>query len=184
MRNLSILIALMLSANLYSQITIMDNPVKTPMDPIKTTVVEVVAYDSQKNMSPEKYYGLDTYHHLIGQTLLYCGYPNSYGVKPNIKVGNYYRVDSVLYDYPDIGKYQIICLTNLETKEKAEDWESFSKMYNFKWVVVGHYEKIKSLYINKDFVYMGKRKNMSYYDMDMCGCTSKTKKKQRYIVIR
>lgn len=34
-------------------------------------------YDSLRNMVPEKYEGKYTYHHLIGQTIMYCGEPYS-----------------------------------------------------------------------------------------------------------
>lgn len=150
MKHLLLVIILLLSTNTYSQITIMSSEVQKH---IYTNVV----YDSLKNMSPEKYDEQYTYHHLIGQALLYCGDPYSYGTKLDFKVGNYYRVNGILPN--DIGKglYQRLSLTNANTGEKGEEGDIFTDKYNFKWVVLGHYEKMKSLYVNKKFIYLGNK---------------------------
>lgn len=42
-----------------------------------------------------------------------------------------------------------------QQEKKKEEGDLTSKDYNRRWVVVGHYEKMKQLYTNKEFVYMG-----------------------------
>lgn len=120
-------------------------------------------YDSLRNMSPGKYEDKYTFHHLIGQTLLYCGDPYSYDTRSDLKVGNYYRIDGILPD--DIGKglYHRFSLTDINTGEKVEEGDIFTEKYNFKWVVLGHYEKMKSLYVDKEFMYLGNKGYVKYY---------------------
>ena len=159
MRKIFFAIAFLLSTHVYSQITIMNTEV------LQKPKYNNFVYDSLRNMSPEKYEDKYTYHHLIGQTLLYCGDPYfSYGKKSNLKIGNYYRVDGILPD--DIGKglYHRLSLTNTNTGEKSEEGDIFTDKYNFKWVVLGHYEKMKSLYVNKNFMYLGNKGYAKYYD--------------------
>jgi hypothetical protein len=121
-------------------------------------------YDSLRNMSPGKYEDKYTYHHLIGQTLMYCGNPYSSSRNSNFKEGDYYRVDGVLPDDVGRGLYERFSVTNLNTGETGEEGDIFTEKYNFKWVVLGHYEKMKSLYANKDFVYLGNVGYATYYD--------------------
>lgn len=120
-------------------------------------------YDSLKNMSSEKYEDKYTYHHLIGQILMYCGDPYFYDTN-SFKVGDYYRVDGILPDDARKGLYHRLSLTNTNTGEKSEEGGIFTEKYNFKWVVLGHYEKMKSLYMNKDFVYLGNKGYAKYYN--------------------
>lgn len=155
MKNLFLVMIVLLSINSNSQITMMSSEVQKP-------IYHNVVYDSLKNMSPEEYdespkeYDEQyNYHHLIGQTLLYCGDPYSNNTKLDFKVGNYYRVDGLLPDDMRNGLYQRLSLTNVDTKEKSEEGDIFTDKYNFKWVVLGHYEKMKSLYVNKKFMYLG-----------------------------
>ena len=156
MRNLSFTFALFLSAHVFSQITIMSTEEQKPK-------YDNFVYDSLRNMSPEKYEDKYSYHHLIGQTLLYCGNPYFEYPRSNFKVGNYYRVDGILPD--DIGKglYHRLSLTNINTGEKGEEGDIFTEKYNFKWVVLGHYEKMKSLFLNKVFIYLGNKGFAEYY---------------------
>ena len=150
-------IATLLSAHVYGQITIMDTEIKQPK-------YKAIVYDSLKNMTPEKYGDNYTFHHLIGQTLMYCGDPHSYTNRSNFKVGNYYRVDGILPDDTRKGLYHRLSLININTGEKSEEGGIFTEYYNFKWVVLGYYEKMKSLYVNKDFVYLGNKGYASYYE--------------------
>lgn len=46
-------------------------------------------------------------------------------------------------------------LTNVATGEQLEGGDLSDKKINYQWLVVGYYEKIKQLYLNKEFVYMG-----------------------------
>ena len=36
--------------------------------------------------------------------------------------------------------------------------------FNTRWVVVGHYEKMKSLYVGKKYVYVGTKNVFMHYD--------------------
>lgn len=156
MKNLFIIIGLLLSTYTYGQIKIMNTKIQKSNN-------NNFVYDSLKNMSPEKYENDYTYHHLIGQTLLYCGNPYPFGEKRNLKVGNYYRVDGILPDDVRAGLYHRLFLTNILTGEKGEEGGIFTEKYNFEWVVLGYYEKMKSLYLNKDFIYLGNKGSATYY---------------------
>lgn len=157
MRKVFSVIAFLLSTHAYSQITIMNADAQKPK-------YDNFVYDSLRNMSPEKYEDKYTYHHLIGQTLMYCGNPYSYRTRSEFKIGDYYRVDGVLPN--DIGKglYHRLSLLNVNTGEKCEEGDIFTEKYNFKWTVLGHYEKMKSLYVNKDFMYLGNKGYATYYN--------------------
>jgi len=155
MKNLFLVIVLLLSTKAYSQIKIMSTEVQKPK-------YDNFVYDSLRNMSPGKYEDQYTYHHLIGQTLLYCGDPYSHITSSDFKVGNYYRVDGILPDDVGRGLYLRLSLTNIKTGEKGKEGGIFTGEYNFKWVVLGHYEKMKSLYVNKDFMYLGNKGFASY----------------------
>ncbi len=159
MRNLSFIFALLLSTHIFGQITIMSTTEQKPK-------YNNFVYDSLKNMSPEKYEDKYTYHHLIGQTLLYCGDPYSYRTSSDFKVGNYYRVDGILPDDTGKGLYHRLSLTNINTGYKGEEGDIFTDKYNYKWVVLGHFEKMKSLYMNKTFIYLGNKGFATYYDKE------------------
>jgi hypothetical protein len=113
-------------------------------------------------MTPEKYENKYTYHHLIGQTLMYCGDPYLFGKNSNFKIGNYYRVEGILPDDTGKGLYHRLSLTNISTGERCEEGDIFTEKYNFKWIVLGHYEKTKSLYLNKEFIYFRDKSYTSY----------------------
>ena len=158
----------MFSLQNMAQIEMFDESIK------KVEVPKAQPYDSLSNISPQKYGSGDshtyTLHHLIGQTLLYCGDPDEertnvilHRITPFEK-GAYYRVDGILPDDVRKGKYHRMQLTNIKTGEQIEEGSLNYNHYNFKWVVVGHYEKMKSLYINKDFVYVGTEDVFINYD--------------------
>lgn len=156
MRNLLIIIALLLSTCVYSQITIMNTDTQR-------LNYDNFVYDSLRNMSTGKYEDKYTYHHLIGQTLMYCGDPYSFSTRSDLKKGNYYRVDEILPDDVDKGLYHRLSLTDVNTGKRVEEGDIFTEKYNFKWVVLGHYEKMKSLYVNKIFIYLGKKGYVRYH---------------------
>lgn len=159
MKKLLLIVALLISNYIYSQITIMNNERQIPIN-------DIFVYDSIRNMSPEKYNNKYTYNHLIGQTLMYCGYPYPTYKEPIFKIGNYYKVDGILPDDISKGLYHRLSLINISSGEKLEEGDIFTNEYNFKWVVLGHYEKIKSLYINKEFIYSGDKSYKSYEKQD------------------
>lgn len=157
MKNLFFFIILLLSINVYSQITIMDTEAQKPK-------YNNFVYDSLRNMTPKKFEDNYTYHHLIGQTLLYCGDPYSYSTRFHFKIGNYYKIEGILPDDRGKGLYHRLSLIDINTGEKCEEGDIFTGKYNFKWVVLGHYEKMKSLYLNKEFVYVGNKGYSQYYN--------------------
>lgn len=121
---------------------------------------ENFVYDSLSNVKIEKYNDNYTFHHLIGQTLLYCGYPYRTTSVTNLKVGDYYKVEGISTDR--FGLDHKLLLVDVKTGIKFED-EAFSYHYqNFKWVVVGYYEKVKSTYLNKDYIYIDEGHNNDY----------------------
>ena len=122
---------------------------------------EVFKYDSLFNMSPKPYEDKLTYHYLIGQTLMFCGDPYYGAVSNGFTTGNYYKVEGVLPDDIDRGKYNRLSLSDIKTGQKYEESALTDKKYNYRWVVLGHYEKIKALYVGKEFVYID---NTKYLD--------------------
>lgn len=147
------------SLPVFAQIEMFDENAKKVSEPIS------LPYDSLRNISKQKYGSGDSYkltlHHLIGQTIMYCGDPYfSYESHlpflpptPFVK-GDYYRVEGILPD--EDGVCDRISLTDIKTGTHLEEGNRFSvDNYNYKWVVVGHYEKMKSLYLNKEYVYLG-----------------------------
>ena len=137
---------------LKAQITIMNNQPKLPQ-------YDNYVYDSLLNMRPQKYNGKETFNYLVGQTLLFCGNSdgNTYMLDDNgrnFTVGDYFKVERVLPDDPGNGLYGRMVLTNTKTGQQTEEGSFHYRRYNYRWVVVGYYEKIKSLYVGKDFVYL------------------------------
>lgn len=111
-------------------------------------------YDSLSNMKEMKGYDDNYgYRHLIGQTLLYCGDPWNYSYNsPKIPVGDYYYVKNVdVYKGSYIKKYCVFTIENTKT-HKVSSFESYAHSCNEYWVVLGYYEKLKSMYVGKDFV--------------------------------
>lgn len=155
MKKIAFLVAMMIfSLNAVAQIEMFDENAKKIEHP------KALPYDSLRNINTQRYGSGDKYrytlHHLIGQTLMYCGDPYAYSFgKDGFEVGAYYRVDSILPDNPPEGKYHRMLLTNIKTGVQLEEGDLSNNNYNFEWVVLGHYEKMKSKYINKDFVYIG-----------------------------
>jgi len=142
-------------ANAMAQIEMFDRSVQ------KKEETKALPYDSLRNITTQKYGNGNncsyTYHHLIGQTLLYCGDPYSYHSDIGFVKGWYYQVDNVL---PNNDGFQ---LTEIVSGEKVEERDLYTH-YNYKWVVVGHYEKIESLYLNKEFVYVGMKDVIVQYE--------------------
>lgn len=142
-----------LSQTAKAQIEMFDESV------IKIEEPKAEPYDSLSNMQTKKYGNAEKYNytfdHLIGQTLLYCGDPYSFLTNGRLKNGFYYKVTGTLPDDVGRGLYCRISLEDTQTGEIAEDGDLSSNRLNTRWVVVGHYEKIKALYLNKEYVYVG-----------------------------
>lgn len=156
MRFLLFAIILFFSANMFGQITILtENRGKVNK--------QSYVYDSLQNVCAQKDGDSYTYRHLIGQTLLYCGNPDRHFYpKRNYIVGDYYIVTNILPDDPDRGLYRRFSMRNTRNGSIVEEGDLSSQSYNSSWVVRGHYEKIKSMYVGKEFVYVGNNYN-DYY---------------------
>ncbi len=132
------------------QITIMQKP--------KVKGYSVAVYDSLTNFE-EKYYGQEnpeyqgkrTFHHLIGQTIIYCGA----GYK-NCQYGAYYKISSIIYK----NNLPYLVLTNKKTRNKIQ---ITGITYNSQFVVQGHYEKVKKIYKGKKFIYTANRFSSENY---------------------
>lgn len=112
-------------------------------------------YDSLRNVVSIHTEDGPSFRHLIGQTLLFCGNRgNMAWSKKTFAIGDYYRVDSVCSNDPARGLYGRLLLTNLKTNEHLLEESNKETEYNYRWVSLGHYEKMKSLYLGKEFVYI------------------------------
>ncbi len=122
-------------------------------------------YDSLTNMVPRKYKGEKTYHHFIGQTLMYYGnpYTSSSQVK-GLKANGRYRITEILPDIPSQNLYKRFRFQNIDTGEIGEEGGLSDSDYNFKWLVVGHLEKIKSLYVGKEFLLLDANDSYTKYN--------------------
>ena len=152
-RFLSVLIICFISLSVIAQIELFDENAKKVTEPVS------LPYDSLRNVTTQKYRNGDkvkyTLHHLVGQTLMYCGDPYDLNHSSPFVQGEYYRVDSILPDDMGKGLYYRMSLTNVKTGAHFEEGTLYIEKYNYRWVVVGHYEKMKALYMNKEFVYLG-----------------------------
>lgn len=150
-----LLVIMICSFSLHSsaQIEMFDESIK------KVEVPKALPYDSLTNMVTQKYGTREdykyTFDHLIGQTLLFCGDPYSYKGNRGFNVGSYYKVTGTLPDDVGRGLYCRMTLEDTATGERKEEGDLTSSHFNSRWVVVGHYEKMKSLYLNKEYVYVG-----------------------------
>ncbi len=148
-----------------AQIEMFDESIKK----IETPKAE--PYDSLRNMHTQRYGTKEnysfTFDHLIGQTLMFCGEPYiTYRNVHNLKKGSYYKVCGTLPNDTGKGLYGRMTLVDTTTGEEKEEGDLTSKDYNRRWVVVGHYEKMKQLYTNKVFVYMGTDDVFLYHKWD------------------
>lgn len=148
-----LLFVALVSSQLKAQVNIIDVQEK----PLETTV-----YDSLLNMSKYayKYKGESSYKYLIGQTLIYVGKGSPGLIKvetngntePTISVGTQFEVIDVLSNAKH-KHYQEPFL--LKEKESGNVYEYNGGWHdNYRWVVLGYYEKIKKDYVGKNYVYI------------------------------
>lgn len=158
-KSLIFFLSFFITMSVYSQIDIFEEK----EIPTKKEIT-VSKYDSLTNMVKQKY-GKEryTYHHLIGQTLLYCGnpYDNKIMYMNDIdiifKKGEYYKVDTIIdFDYTTRNEHLLLTelKTGIKRKYPYNPYSNFDKKENYSWVVVGHYEKLKSIYLDNDFLYL------------------------------
>ncbi len=134
----------------YAQITILE-------DKIKESKVEICPYDSMSNLKELKEEdGRYGFRHLKGQTMLYCGDPWNYNYNsPKCPVGDYYLIKDVeIYPGSSLKKYCVFKIENTKTHE-LYSFNNYLSEFNYSWVVVGYYEKQKSIHVGKEYVYRG-----------------------------
>lgn len=163
---ITLILGCALSYSVQAQITIMDN---------EPEVIEKIArYDSLTNfqkmrfVSPdEDKYGAYTFHHLIGQTVMYCGEPYDDYFAPPLKVGEYYKIVGILPNIVSSGKYDRLEMLSLEDSTKHTlGGIGEGKKYNYQMVVLGHYEKLKKTHVGRDFIYVGHASVTRGYDKE------------------
>lgn len=130
-------------------------------------VKEVVClYDSLLNLKEQRESDdISGFRHLKGQTMMYCGDPWQYHYNsPKIPVGDYYYVKDVqIYKGSSLKKYCVFVVENTKTHEEST-FDCYASNHNEQWVVVGYYEKQKSKYVGKEFVYRGKYDYLHKFD--------------------
>jgi len=155
LKSLILLLSLIVSITTFSQVTIMDN---TPVNE------EIVPehYDSLSNCE-YKSHGEDLdYCHLIGQTIIYCGYPYMPAINNKaLKVGDSYFVKDKVQENPST--FGIYTIQNTKTKTIFK--ENLGASANQCWVVQGHLDKLRDMFVGKDFFYVG-----DMYDAKMTNC--------------
>lgn len=124
-----------------AQITIL----KTKSDTIEKKET-ILVYDSLSNICSRKSFD-SFYNHLIGQTIMSC---------IGSTMGQYYILDSVLPDDKGRGLYDRLCMTNKTTGEKLL-LGGLSQKLNRWYVVQGHVEKLKNIYVGKKYIYVGEK---------------------------
>ena len=146
---IGILILLLIFHPAFGQVSFMNN---APLPP-KALNYE---YDSLTNFRSKKNGDNYSYHHLIGQTIVFCGAPYFTDDNYGCEIGEYYKIDSILPDNPIAGLYNRLLVTNIKTHKQINFGDlTYSGHYNRKFVVVGHIEKLKSLYVGHEFIYVG-----------------------------
>lgn len=157
-----ILLAMFFSAlAMNAQIEMFDETAQKAEEP------QAIPYDSLSNMKTQPF-GIKgkckyTFDHLIGQTLLYCGNPYDYYGRSAFKTGKYYKVIGTLPDDVGKGLYTRMSLEDVETKERMNEGGLTGTRFNAWWVVVGYYEKMKKLYQDKQFIYLGTKDVFVHY---------------------
>jgi len=155
--SLLVLFAMQINA----QIEMFDESIKKVEEP------KALPYDSLTNMVTMKFGTKEnykyTFDHLVGQTLMFCGDPYSYGGNNGFNVGSYYKVTGTLPDDVGKGLYCRMTLVDTKTGEHKEEGDLSTSRFNARWVVVGHYEKMKALYVNKEYVYVGTKNVYIHY---------------------
>ena len=145
------LICLCMSMCMYGQITIMPNDINK-QDKF------IYKYDSLSNIKIiNKQKPLS---HLVGQKVLYCnwwGHTKLDNAK-GLEVGKYYQINDVLEDKnnKNFRLSLVDCITKetFEIYERRYDKKHMLREYNSMLVVVGYYEKLKELFVGKEFIYL------------------------------
>lgn len=160
MKNILILICLLFaSSNISAQISIMEVKENKPQ-------TNIYIYDSLSNI--KKY----PYNHLIGRKLLFMGENNS-SFYPKFRYyddfwlecnkdfsGKYFRILGIeprnMRGRGTLPFWVVILVGTSEKYyvdlDRVEQKNNVASNDNTEWLVVDYYEKIKQLYLNKDFV--------------------------------
>lgn len=139
----------------FAQITVMKS-VDEIMQSLKSSTPAHPPYDSLTNFKHQVNDGKKgDFSHLIGQTIMFCGDPLAY-VPPKYSVGEYFTIEGILPDDVKGGLYDRLSIKRNKTGEIINlGGIGAGHKYNWQWVVQGHYEKLKQLYVGRDFIYEG-----------------------------
>ena len=144
----------------YGQVIIMDN---TPVN----EEVAIEPYDSLSNFELKQHGNESDYYHLKGQTIIYCGWPYSKQNNEMFKVGDSYFIKDIK---PQGISFGLFVLQNTTTKNVYK--KEFMTHENECWVVKGHLDKLRKLYVGNEYLYVGKK------DADKLDCLISLKNHQ------
>lgn len=159
MKTFILLVLISIAIPSYTQISVLSLPEKK---------VDIYIYDSLKNIIQN-----GDYDYLKGQKIYYAvhsGHVKFYKISngaettinPDQMVGVYFNVVDVKRRNPSYELEDPLIIQPENTNDTIRyvgDWDD-----NKRWVVVGHYEKIKKLYEGKDLVFMDDDAGYSDYD--------------------
>lgn len=134
----------------YGQVTIMNN---TPIN----EEVSVAKYDSLSNFELMHHGGKSDYCHLKGQTIIYCGWPYLKQNNEVFKVGDSFYIMDIK---PQGISFGLFTLQNTKTKSVYK--KEFMAHENERWVIKGHLDKLRKLYLGNEYLYVGN--NRQYID--------------------
>ena len=128
----------------YGQVTIMDN---TPVN----EELAIERYDSLSNFRFMLNEINSDYFHLKGQTIIYCGWPYWEQNKEAFKVGDSFFIKDIVHQELTFGGLFVLQNTNTKTIYK----KGLGTNANQCWVVKGHIEKLRKLYVGNEYLYIG-----------------------------
>ena len=153
-KSLLLLLSLIVSITTFSQVTIMDD---TPVNE------EIIPehYDSLSNCRLMNHGDDLDYCHLIGQTIIYCGAPYVPAINNKaLKVGDSYFVLNKVQENSSL--FGIYTIQNTKTKTIIK--ENLGVDANQYWVVQGYLDKLRDMYVGKDYLYVGGKYNSKMID--------------------
>lgn len=143
----------------FGQIAIMDN---TPVN----EEFAIEKYDSLSNFQLMNHGHESDYCHLKGQTIIYCGWPYYKQNNETYKVGDTFYIKDIRHHGISFG---LFVLQNTTTKNVYK--KEFTTHENECWVVKGHLDKLRKLYVGNEYLYVGnKRRYIGENGADKLDC--------------
>lgn len=162
---MKISILFLLIINFVFPISAQVNIIDAPEEHLETYV-----YDSLCNISKHEYNGKPSYKYLKGQTLIcaskkapvLCEHlKDKYEIRPT-EVGTQFEViDVFVNDHYYQEQFLLKEIKSGKIYKHISDEDD-----NYRWIVLGYYEKIKNTYVGKNFVYIKCVSNSYIYDND------------------